>query len=341
MPKESVHEIGLEDILHLLLEDIPKCMGRWLLSNFDRENMCFQLENGLVVPIREEDVHYTLGLPRGGIITKRVVHLDRVVPCVVQSLHGWRSSHLKARQSVGVGSTGQEEDDTHPVRELVGGGTSVKTVDEEFVDKIGVLVAAVDDMLQFLECHLGQSSRLDTFGWVVSVACKILMLFDQSGRSVAEPHRNLGVGQRRWMTICGAIQTISVQISLHKDVGEVEVVVRQYDDVTLIDPLWGSKLDTPDRSCSFPTLALKMEPTCPCRSHCLSHHWIPTGALCGRVGPGTVAIPARGAYFLRRSDVEENTTNACGDHWEFRKSYQSVRDDWCRTSILTFDHSIS
>ncbi|XP_031127523.1 zinc finger BED domain-containing protein RICESLEEPER 2-like [Ipomoea triloba] len=110
------------------------------------------------------------------------------------------------------GVAGEEEDDTHPVRELVGGGTSVKTVDEEFVDKIGVLVAAVDDMLQFLECHLGQSSRLDTFGWVVSVARKILMLFDQSGRSVAEPHRNLGVGQRRWMTICGAIQTISVQL---------------------------------------------------------------------------------------------------------------------------------
>nr|GLL25151.1 F-box protein SKIP24 [Ipomoea trifida] len=92
------------------------------------------------------------------------------------------------------GVTGEEEDDTHPVRESVGGGTSVKTVDEEFVDKIGVLVAAVDDMLQFLECHPGQSSRLDTFVWVVSIVCKILMLFDQSGHSVAEPHRNLGVG---------------------------------------------------------------------------------------------------------------------------------------------------
>nr|GMC82523.1 uncharacterized protein LOC109178682 isoform X1 [Ipomoea batatas] len=83
---------------------------------------------------------------------------------------------LRRGQYVGVGSMGQE------------------TVDEEFVDKIGVLVAAVDDMLQFLECHPSQSSRLDTFGWVVSVARKILMLFDQSGHSVAEPHRNLGVG---------------------------------------------------------------------------------------------------------------------------------------------------
>nr|GMC91238.1 uncharacterized protein LOC109178682 isoform X1 [Ipomoea batatas] len=267
-----VHEIGLEDILHLLVEDIPKCMGRWLLSNFVPENMCFQLENGLVVPVREEDVHYTLGLPRGGVITKRVVHLDRVVPCVVQSLHGWRSSHLKARQSVGVGSTGQEAGDTHHVRESVDGGTSVKTVDEEFVDKIGVLVAAVDDMLQLLECHPGQSSCSDTFRWVVSVARKILMLFDQSGHSMAEPHRNLGVGATQmdddmWsnpenLRAIGVIERVTQQNNSAQQIHsfsfgltqdqptqgwrEVEVVVRQYDNVTLNDPLWGSRLDTPD-----------------------------------------------------------------------------------------------
>nr|GMC70729.1 uncharacterized protein LOC109174777 [Ipomoea batatas]GME03276.1 uncharacterized protein LOC109174777 [Ipomoea batatas] len=128
--KNVVRALGLGDILDFQVEGIPKSMCRWLISNFDPTNMCLSLENGLVVPVTEEDIHYTLGLPRGSVvITKRrkddvsdtlkewrskvqllyvdrVVHFDRVVPRLVPSLRGWSSRHLKARQLSEIRSGG-------------------------------------------------------------------------------------------------------------------------------------------------------------------------------------------------------------------------------------------
>nr|GMC67032.1 uncharacterized protein LOC109155335 [Ipomoea batatas]GMD53310.1 uncharacterized protein LOC109155335 [Ipomoea batatas] len=63
--KNAVRALGLGDMLDFQVEGIPKSMCRWLISNFDPTNMCLRLENGLVLPVTEEDVHYTLGLPQG------------------------------------------------------------------------------------------------------------------------------------------------------------------------------------------------------------------------------------------------------------------------------------
>nr|GMC97359.1 beta-D-glucosyl crocetin beta-1,6-glucosyltransferase-like [Ipomoea batatas] len=61
--KNAVRALGLGDMLDFQVEGIPKSMCRWLISNFDPTNICLSLENGLVLPVTEEDVHYTLGLP--------------------------------------------------------------------------------------------------------------------------------------------------------------------------------------------------------------------------------------------------------------------------------------
>nr|GME19885.1 uncharacterized protein LOC109168150 [Ipomoea batatas] len=55
--KRAVRGIELGNILHLQVEDIPKRMCRRFLRCFHQSNMCLRLENGLVVLVREEDVH--------------------------------------------------------------------------------------------------------------------------------------------------------------------------------------------------------------------------------------------------------------------------------------------
>nr|GLL39556.1 uncharacterized protein LOC109168900 [Ipomoea trifida] len=321
--KNAVRALGLGDILDFQVEGIPKSMCRWLISNFDSANMCLSLENGLVVPVTEEDVHYTLGLLRGSVVitrrrkddvsdtlkewrskfnkvkhdvtlamiaTKvrsllegdvwfkrhfavlvvsvlggtmkngyanqlvfhhfedvdeiknlnwckfvleclverhaqwvnnldkqfsgpivfllllyvdRVVHSDRVVPRLVPSLRGWSSRHLKARQlseirSGGVGrgiveghlvvATDHEEDVAHGVRDSHGHTTVVKTAAEEFADKSVALGKALDDMVQFLESHLGHTTSSDMFRHVLSAARKIITLSDQCGRTTEDQH---------------------------------------------------------------------------------------------------------------------------------------------------------
>lgn len=90
--RAAVGEIGLDQILHLRVHDIPLRMARWLLENFDPKNMTLRVENGVVIPIEEEDVQVTFGLPRGdGVITKRLKDV------VSDTLREWRSLFLKTK----------------------------------------------------------------------------------------------------------------------------------------------------------------------------------------------------------------------------------------------------
>nr|GME03274.1 uncharacterized protein LOC109191529 [Ipomoea batatas] len=93
--KNVVRALGLGDILDFQVEGIPKSMCRWLISNFDPTNMCLSLENGLVVPVTEEDIHYTLGLPRGSVVITKRRKDD-----VSDTLKEWRSKFNKVKHDV-------------------------------------------------------------------------------------------------------------------------------------------------------------------------------------------------------------------------------------------------
>nr|GMC75042.1 uncharacterized protein LOC109155335 [Ipomoea batatas] len=68
----AVRALGFGKLLDLEVVQTPGRMGRWLLENFDPETMSLRLGNGVSLPIQEEDVEATLGLPRGRVtITKR------------------------------------------------------------------------------------------------------------------------------------------------------------------------------------------------------------------------------------------------------------------------------
>nr|GMD23974.1 zinc finger BED domain-containing protein RICESLEEPER 2-like [Ipomoea batatas] len=111
----------------------------------------------LVVKIRAQWVNDLEQPFSGSIVFLLLIYVDMVVPRVVPSLRGWRSSHLKARQlseirsggfgrgvvegalvaasdhvgqSVRVGSTGHEADGAR-VRDSSGEGTIVKVTGEK------------------------------------------------------------------------------------------------------------------------------------------------------------------------------------------------------------------
>nr|GMD39206.1 uncharacterized protein LOC109191529 [Ipomoea batatas] len=93
--KNAVRALGLGDMLDFQVEGIPKSMCRWLISNFDPTNMCLSLENGLVLPVTEEDVHYTLGLPQGSVVITKRKKDD-----VSDTLKEWRSKFDKEKHDI-------------------------------------------------------------------------------------------------------------------------------------------------------------------------------------------------------------------------------------------------
>ncbi|XP_031114068.1 uncharacterized protein LOC116017598 [Ipomoea triloba] len=93
--KNAVRALGLGDMLDFQVEGIPKSMCRWLISNFDPTNMCLSLENGLVLPVTEEDVHYTLGLPQGSVVITKRKKDD-----VSDTLKEWRSKFNKEKHDI-------------------------------------------------------------------------------------------------------------------------------------------------------------------------------------------------------------------------------------------------
>ena len=54
---------------------LPKILSYWLVDNFDTEKCAIQFADGEEIKIDEEDVHLTLGIPRGDAL----IEMPRIV----------------------------------------------------------------------------------------------------------------------------------------------------------------------------------------------------------------------------------------------------------------------
>nr|GLL35976.1 uncharacterized protein LOC109178682 isoform X2 [Ipomoea trifida] len=259
--------------------------------------MCLSLENGLVVPVTEEDVHYTLGLPRGSVVITKRRKDD-----VSDTLKEWRSKFNKVKHDVTLAMIATKEDAAHGGRHSHGHTTVVKTAAEEFADKSVALGKALDDMVQFLESHPGHMTSSDMFRHVLSAARKIITLSDQCGRTAEDQHGGTEGGATQleedmWNNLDNlravdaiekaAQQTNSAQqlpsftVGLNGDIptqrwGDVEAIVRQYDDVPMNDQLRGSRSQSPDAvSTGIPSFSLALtqeHPTTRWEEVCVTNH---------------------------------------------------------------------
>lgn len=65
--KTSVCELGFESILSLTNKSVPKCLGLWVVENFDPHKTCLRMADGETILIEDSDVHIALGIPLGSI----------------------------------------------------------------------------------------------------------------------------------------------------------------------------------------------------------------------------------------------------------------------------------
>lgn len=127
-------------------------------------------------------------------------------------------------------------------------------------------------MVQFLESHPGHTTSSDMFRHVLSAARKIITLSDQCGRTAEDQHggteggatqleedmwnnpdnlRAVDAIEKAAQQTNSAQQLPSFTVGLNGDIptqgwGDVEAIVRQYDDVPMNDPLRGSRSQSPD-----------------------------------------------------------------------------------------------
>nr|GMD95279.1 uncharacterized protein LOC109189836 [Ipomoea batatas] len=99
----SFHTMNTRASTIKLVRDTPLRMGHWLLTNFDPVNMCFRLENGDVLNIREDDLQAVLGLPRGEIVITKQPKDD-----VSDLLKEWRGNFIRDKHDVTLGIIGRK-----------------------------------------------------------------------------------------------------------------------------------------------------------------------------------------------------------------------------------------
>ena len=63
--KEAMHDLGFGAILHFNVKEIPGYIAYWVLKSFNLARCQIPLCGGGALTLDEEDVHLTLGFPRG------------------------------------------------------------------------------------------------------------------------------------------------------------------------------------------------------------------------------------------------------------------------------------
>nr|GLL46222.1 uncharacterized protein LOC109150699 isoform X5 [Ipomoea trifida] len=96
-------------LLRFHVNEIPLCLGYWVVSNFKPSQMRLKLTNGSFISITKEDVVVVLGLPNGLVpILERdiqLLYVDRLVvgardvPRSILVLDGWTMKLLKTREA--------------------------------------------------------------------------------------------------------------------------------------------------------------------------------------------------------------------------------------------------